>query len=262
MDAIRKRKGAGTRRGHLTSMSKSWNLQERRARLLSLSIALLVTVTPLTIHSQSGRQKDPKAANSNKNPRPASTTPIADPSNMNSDEADEVVRVSSNLVPVPTTVVDSRGAAITTLTLDDFELRVDGQVQPISEINRSETPVRMAMLFDNSGSLSASREFEKHAAVQFFQNVMRPVDQAAIFSVATDVLLAQPMTGNVRVLQQTIEGFGKPEGSTSLYERVGAKIAREWIEDGAQLSQAVQRAARDCHRFRRTRHDQPARSRF
>ena len=134
------------------------------------------------------------------------------------------VRVSSNLVPVPTTVVDSRGAAITTLTLDDFELRVDGQVHAISEINRSETPVRMAMLFDNSGSLSASREFEKHAAVRFFENVLRPIDEAAIYSISTDVLLSQPMTNNVRVLQRTIESFGKAEGSTSLYDGVFAAL--------------------------------------
>lgn len=195
----------------------------RRARLFSIAVALLVTVAPLTIHSQSGRQKDPKAANNNK-PRPSSTTPIADPANMNSEEPDEVLRVSSNLVPVPTTVVDSRGAAITSLSLEDFELRVDGQVHAISEINRSETPVRMAMLFDNSGSLSASREFEKHAAVRFFENVLRPIDQAAIYSISTDVLLTQPMTGHVRLLQQRIESFGKAEGSTALYDGVFAAL--------------------------------------
>ena len=194
----------------------------RPARLLSVAVAILVIVAPLTIHSQSGRQKDPKA-NNNK-PRPSSTTPIADPSNLNSDEGDEVLRVSSNLVPVPTTVVDSRGAAITTLTLEDFELRVDGQIHAITEINRSETPVRMAMLFDNSGSLSASREFEKHAAERFFDNVMRPIDQAAIYSISTDVLLTQPMTADVRLLRRTIESFGKAEGSTSLYDGVFAAL--------------------------------------
>jgi hypothetical protein len=132
---------------------------------------------PQTIHPQSGRQKDPKAANANR-PDPRNIhTPVADPSNMNSDEPDEVVRVSSNLVPVPATIVDSRGVAVTNLTVEDFELRVDGQLTPITDLARSESAVRMAMLFDNSGSLDAARDFEKHAAVRFFQNVMRPVDQ-------------------------------------------------------------------------------------
>ena len=143
---------------------------------------------------------------------------------MNADEGEDVLRVTSNLVPVPTTVVDSRGVAITNLNLEDFELRVDGQVNAISDISRAETPVRMAMLFDNSGSLSASREFEKRAAIRFFQNVMRPVDQAAVYSISTEVTLARPMTNNVRLLQQTIDSFGKPEGATSLYDGVFAAL--------------------------------------
>lgn len=199
------------------------NLYRHWKHLLSLTIVLLVVVAPLTIHSQSGRQKDPKNANSNA--RPASTTPIYDPSNLNQDEADEVVRVSSTLVPVPTTVVDHRGAAITNLQLDDFELRVDGLLTPISDLSRSETPVRMAMLFDNSGSLAASREFEKQAAIHFFENVLRPIDQAAIYSISTEAELAQTMTNDVRVLQRTIESFGRPEGSTSLYDGVFAALA-------------------------------------
>jgi VWFA-related protein len=74
------------------------------------------------------------------------------------------------------------------------------------------------MLFDNSGSLSESREFEKRAAIRFFENVLRPVDEAAIYSVATDVELSQPMTADVRRLRQTIEAFPKPDGATSLYD--------------------------------------------
>ncbi len=143
------------------------------------------------------------------------------PANDNSaDQGDEVVRVASHLVPVPATVVDSRGVAITNLRLEDFELSVDGQPKPISEITRSESPVRMTMLFDNSGSLDSSRDLEKRAAVRFFRNVMRPIDQAAIYSVSTNIELSQPMTSDVSRLQQTIESFAKPEGATSLYDAI------------------------------------------
>jgi VWFA-related protein len=197
------------------------NPSKLSARLWILGISLLLLTSPLVIHSQSGRQKDPKSANANANRsgRQGSSS-IADPYNTNPDEGDEVVRVSSNLVPVPATVVDNRGIAITDLKVEDFELRIDGQLAAINEISRSETPVHIAMLFDNSGSLSAMREFEKHAATRFFQNVLRPVDQAAVYSISTNVELAQPMTNDARLLQQTIEGFGKPEGSTSLYDGI------------------------------------------
>jgi Ca-activated chloride channel family protein len=205
-------------------MQKSRNPFSLSFRLFYLGLSVLLVAAPLTIQSQSGRQKDPKNANTNKSDRQRSNSQIADPFNTNSDEGDEVVRVTSSLVPVPATVVDSRGVAVTNLKLEDFELRIDGQLNPISEIHRSETPVRMAMLFDNSGSLSAAREFEKHAATQFFQNVLRPVDQAAIYSVSTNVELSQPMTSDVRLLQKTIEHFGRPEGSTSLYDGIFAAL--------------------------------------
>jgi len=117
-------------------------------------------------------------------------------------------------------VVDSRGNAIVNLKLDDFELRVDGQPRPISDITRSETSVKMAMLFDNSGSLDFARDFEKHAAIRFFRKVMRTKDEAAIYSIETESHLAQPLTNDVGRLEQTITNFGKPEGGTSLFDAV------------------------------------------
>jgi Ca-activated chloride channel homolog len=206
--------------------------------VLAIAITLILSATSNS-HSQSGRQKPANSnSNANDNTRPRQ---VAKPKNSNTstnqqtntpaasksdaeqgkgEEAVDVVRVTSNLVPVPVTAVDSRGIALTNLKLEDFELRIDGQLNLISDISRSETPVRMTMLFDNSGSLSESRDFEKRAAVRFFQNVMRPADQAAIYSVSTNVELAQPMTNDVRRLEQTIESFGKPDGATSLYDAI------------------------------------------
>lgn len=131
-----------------------------------------------------------------------------------------MVRVTSNLVPVSATVTDTRGKAVTDLTVDDFELRIDGQPKPIGGLSHAETPVRMVMLFDNSDSIRASREFEKLAAIRFFKSVLRPVDQAAIYSVGTIFELVQPLTNDVQKLVRTIEHFDKPEGATKLLEAI------------------------------------------
>jgi VWFA-related protein len=130
------------------------------------------------------------------------------------------VRISSNLVPIPASVVDKRGNAVVTLKLDDFELRVDGELRTLSDLTRSETSVRLAMLFDNSGSLDAAREFEKQAAIRFFRKVMRSKDEAAIYSIETDSYLAQALTSDVVRLEHTIAMFGKPEGGTSLFDAI------------------------------------------
>ena len=200
------------------------------AFLLVLSLFLIATAS-----AQSGRRKGEQK----RTPSPIDTTqapitsskppePILSPpaqknqKRPNGDEADpeDVVRVSSNLVPVPASVFDPRGAAVTDLKLEDFELKVDGELRTISDLSRSEAPVRMAMLFDNSGSLLASRDLEKQAAKRFFGHVLRPLDQAAIYSVSTEFYLAQPLTSDVRRLEQTIENFGKPEGGTALFDAI------------------------------------------
>jgi len=209
--------------------------------LLALSLATIVV-------AQSGRNKEkaPKTsptktrstgpiAEPTKSPTPAgsssrSNTPGSasqsrskdSPKDSSSEEVDpsDTVRVSSNLVPIPASVVDPKGFAIIGLKLEDFELLVDGQVKPISDMTRAETNVRLAMLFDNSGSLDMAREFEKQAARHFFRRVMRPSDEAAIYSVESESYLAQPLTSDVGRLERTIEGFGKPEGSTSLFDAI------------------------------------------
>jgi len=177
-----------------------------------------------SILGQSGRRQEP-----GKTPKPT-PGPHVDPSRPSGStkvtksrdelDPDDVVRISSNLVPIPVSVVDSRGNALVNLKLDDFELRVDGQLRPLSDISRSETSVQLAMLFDNSGSLDFARDFEKHAAIRFFRKVMRASDEAAVFSIETESYLAQPLTKDVTKLEQTIAGFGRPEGGTSLFDAI------------------------------------------
>ncbi|MCA1556848.1 MAG: VWA domain-containing protein, partial [Acidobacteria bacterium] len=156
----------------------------------------------------------------NNPPRTQTNDPAAPAATDEAVEIDdgEVVRVTSNLVPVSATVTDTRGKAITDLTVEDFELRVDGQPKPIGGLSHAETPVRMVMLFDNSKSIRSSREFEKQAAMRFFKSVLRPVDQAAVYSVETLFTLEQPLTNDVSKLVRTIEQFPEPDGATKLLD--------------------------------------------
>ena len=189
------------------------------ARLPLLLATALLLLVPSAVECQSGRRKDAVRTKPTV-PVPVQTKGTEKTASTNEINSDEVVRISSNLVPIPVSVIDARGNALVNLKLDEFELRVDGQPRPLSDLTRAETPVRLVMLFDNSGSLDMEREFEKQAAMRFFRRVLRPVDEAGIYSIETDSYLAQPLTKNVPLLEHTIAMFGKPAGGTSLFDAI------------------------------------------
>ena len=200
------------------------------------------TPTPTPVRLPAGPIAEPPAPESkaDKFPKPArqtdETKPTATPtpqpaaqdaqasSRPGAEEVgdEEVVRISSNLVPVPASVVDAKGRAVTDLKLEDFELRVDGELKPIGDISRAETPVSIALLFDNSSSLNATRDFERQAGIRFLKSVVRPIDRAAVYSISTEPWLAHPLTNDVHALVRTVENFGKAEGATALFDTVAA----------------------------------------
>ena len=153
-------------------------------------------------------------------PEAAAQAPKSTPT-PDEDEGEEVVRISSNLVPLPASVVDAQGRAVADLKVEDFELLVDGQAQPIGDVSRAETPVSIALLFDNSSSQVAGREFERQAGIRFVRSVIRNVDRAAVFSISTEPELSQPLTNDVKALARTIENFPRPEAAaTALFDTV------------------------------------------
>ncbi|MEO8648437.1 MAG: VWA domain-containing protein, partial [Acidobacteriota bacterium] len=136
-------------------------------------------------------------------------------------ESDEAIEVDAALVPIPVSVLDSSGRAIANLKLSDFELKIDGKTVEIGDLTRSETPVRLAMLFDNSSSVLVAREFEKDAAVKFFRRIIRPDrDLAALYSVSTITRLEQPFTRDIFSITRAIELFPPPEGATALLDGI------------------------------------------
>jgi Ca-activated chloride channel homolog len=152
----------------------------------------------------------------------AKTAPPPTPTPLHSkDESDELIKVRSVLVPIPVSVTDSSGRSVSTLGISDFELKVDGKPAEIADLARSETPIRLAMLFDNSSSVLIARDFERQAAQRFFKRVIRPdKDKAALFSVADSTQLEMAITSEVGRLTAAIERFPDPKGATALLDGI------------------------------------------
>ena len=162
------------------------------------SILALVFVFAVSASAQSGRVKVPETPAPTPNSTPKSN-PKYNPTQLPDDlggsvkvpvtkptppSDDGVIKVESTLVPIPATVLDRHGRAITTLRLADFELKVNGKAAEIGDLSRSESPIRLAMLFDNSSSVNIAREFETQAAIKFFEqafNIFRLNADTTVF---------------------------------------------------------------------------------
>src|SRR5687768_15383748 len=97
-------------------------------------------------------------------------------------EEDQVVKVDSRLVVVPVSVTNSEGEPVLGLKVEDFRLSEENQPQTIDSVGNAEiVPLEIALLIDVSGSVNPLFEFEKKAAAQFLQTVMKPDDRATIF---------------------------------------------------------------------------------
>lgn len=108
----------------------------------------------------------------------------------------DVVRVSSNLVMVPVSVVNPNGEAIHGLQMTDFRLEEQGRQQEIAQIgNPDQVPLDIALLFDISSSVSKKGffEFQQKAAASFLRQVLKPADRAAVFTISEIPILVAPL---------------------------------------------------------------------
>jgi len=193
------------------------------------SCVAIILLAGTTSSAQSGRQKPSPTPTPQKaiaGPSvitlpPHAVTPTPTPTAKPKDESDDVIKVNSVLVPIPVSVLDTTGKAVPNLKLTDFELKIDGKAVEIGDIAHAETPIRLAMLFDNSSSVLVARDFEREAAIRFFRRVIRPAsDKAALFSVADVTRLEMPMTSSVDSLTRAIGLFPEPAGATALLDGI------------------------------------------
>lgn len=159
-------------------------------------------------------------------PPPPPNTPKPTPTPALKDEDFEVIKVSSNLIMVPVSVVDSTGQAVHGLPVTDFRLEEEGKVQQIVESgNPDQVPLDIALLFDISSSVSQKGffAFQQQAAARFLQQVMKPTDQAAVFTIGAEPQLVAPL-GSAETAAAKLAAIPAATSSvsTSFYDTVAA----------------------------------------
>jgi Ca-activated chloride channel family protein len=111
----------------------------------------------------------------------AASSDHASPAAPASQDQDDVVRVSTELVVINATVVDKSGQFVPGLKRNDFKIFEDGAEQKVLTFTAEETPFAAALLLDTSGSMEARMTLGRSAAIRFLDG-LRDEDVAAVYN--------------------------------------------------------------------------------
>lgn len=131
---------------------------------------------------------------------------------------DEVVRVSTNLINVPTQVMDRDGRFIPNLKKEDFQIFENGVEQDVANFSSFESPFTVALMLDVSGSTATQLQAIRLAANAFIGR-LRSNDQLLIvsFDGRISVLCEATKVSDLRKRKLRIDALNE---GTVLYDAV------------------------------------------
>jgi Ca-activated chloride channel homolog len=162
------------------------------------------------------------------NDRPpwARKSKTANPSSSSTDNSSDAlqdrakIKVKVDLVNVLVSVLDEHNRPAPDLPVEAFRLFDEDNPQTIAVFEKeTQQPLDVALMFDASLSTQLGQPAQREAATKFIQQVLRPGDRLAVYSVDENVTQIAAFSDNVPRLQDAIKRI--PQGAgTSIYDAV------------------------------------------
>jgi Ca-activated chloride channel homolog len=190
-------------------------------KLLVLAVVLLAFAFSASALPQQPSQAAPTPAPqtpANQNaPKPQDQSPPA----QIQGPAPPTITSTTGLVHLVATVMDHHHEFVTNLEKSDFRILEDGQIQEIAYFGReTDLPLRIGVLLDTSNSIRPRLEFEKEAALDFLQSVIRRnKDQAFVMTFDNEPDIIQDWTGDLALLTDAIRKQ-RAGGGTALNDAI------------------------------------------
>jgi VWFA-related protein len=133
---------------------------------------------------------------------------------------ENMAEVDVNFVELYTSVFDRQNRPIEGLEQKDFAVSEDGTRQEIARFERvTDLPIHAAVTLDVSGSMEASLDKARQSALEFFQQIVRKKDRAAVITFNDHPNLTVKFTNDVPTLAAGLAGL-KAERGTALYDSI------------------------------------------
>jgi Ca-activated chloride channel family protein len=134
------------------------------------------------------------------------------------------IRVNSDLVQIPVTVLDRNDESIVGLEKERFRLFDDGVEQAITHFALEDAPISIGFVFDASASMH-DKLHKSLDAVTNFLNIANPDDEFFLVQFNERAELAVDLTDSKREVQRQLS-FIRPSGRTALLDAVHFSIRR------------------------------------
>lgn len=200
-----------------------------RPRVVATPTPAATTAAPTTVQtdapSQSSERRPPVLLGGDA-AKPGSQTQTTKPTTAEAvEDDDEVIKIETNLVTMPVSVLDRSGRFISGLKQKDFHIFENNMEQKIEYFASVEQPFTVVLMIDVSPSTKFQID-EIHNAAIAFVNQLRRDDKVAVIAFDQRVHVLAPPTNNRIVLENAImqAQFGS---GTSLYDAVDDVINRQ-----------------------------------
>lgn len=161
---------------------------------------------------------------------PNEQQPTAQPKDSGPEEYSEgeTVRIDTNLVSLPVSVMDRDGKFIPNLRKEDFRVWENGIEQQVAYFASTEKPFTVALVIDTSGS-TKYRIYEIQEAAIAFVEQLRPEDRVMVVSFNDRIRNLTPNgpTSNRELLREAIRRT-EPGSGTRLYDAVDMVINQQF----------------------------------
>ena len=136
-------------------------------------------------------------------------------------------RSSIDLVQVRAVVRDKRGRFVNGLGKNDFQVIDGGHFRPLVDLQFDDSaPIRVALLFDVSGSMSVASKLQSAvASARHFVEGLKATDEAAVFAFDRTLREVQPFTTDRDAMERAFSSL-RAYGQTSIFDAAADTASR------------------------------------
>ena len=134
------------------------------------------------------------------------------------------------------TVLDDHNRLVPGLKKEEFQVLEDGVRQTLISFQHTDLPVSIALVVDNSGSMSRKRPSVNKSALDLIE-ASNPQDEAFVVNFSDEAFIDQEFTADVNKLRDGLSHI-ESRGGTALYDAVVAS-ADKLVADAKRPKQVI-----------------------